>query len=126
MTNTFHRNDATFSQVAYADLATAPSTSTMIYTGSKGVTLVSQDFEIDTNNSGGIGAYALCFVSVAGTTVANGATTAGSNLTFAGFGAAGTAVTLGTTPAGTWRNVSGGKLNDTSSPAATGLWIRTA
>jgi hypothetical protein len=28
MTNTFHRNDATFSQIAYADISGAPSTST--------------------------------------------------------------------------------------------------
>lgn len=77
---------------------------------------------IDTNNSGGIGAYAILRYNVT-STLANGATASGSNLRFMYWNNAGTLTDSGLSPSGTWRNVSG---TDLGSLAGTGLFIRTA
>ena len=76
---------------------------------------------INTNNAGGVGAYAL-LKNNSGSSVNSGATTAGSGLQFAYFNTTSTLSTGAGTPAGTWRNVSGVNLANQE----WGLFIRTA
>lgn len=92
-------------------------------TGSGGLTgsvTTSGNITIDTNNSLGVGSYAI--LQSFNATVANGSTTAGSNLKIVKWTSTGT-LTAGSSPSGTWRNVSGGSL---STGGDTGLFIRTA
>lgn len=54
-----------------------------------------------------IGVFALCRNNTASTTVASNGTTAGTNLDYMYFDVSGTLADTGTTPSGTWRNISG-------------------
>jgi len=83
--------------------------------------------KINTNNSLGVGAYAvLCYVGSGN--LANGATTSGSNLEIPIMTwGTGSSVTRGlSSPSGTWRNVSGRTMPTAGSTGELGLFIRTA
>lgn len=90
-------------------------------TGSEGITVVGSDVRMNTNNSGGVGAYALMMLD--GSSPADGATVAGTALNFA-KGLVSSNLWNGplSSPSGTWRNVSGLTLGD----GDYGLFIRTA
>lgn len=91
-------------------------------TGSEGITVVGSDVRMNTNNSGGVGAYAL-LMNNSGGGITNGSTIAGSSLRFAkGAVTSNLWASTGDVPAGTWRNVSGTTLSDQEF----GIFIRTA
>jgi hypothetical protein len=75
---------------------------------------------IDTNNGGGVGAYALLRSNTGD--LANNATVAGSNMTWAG-GYSSSWTNPGGSPTGTWRNISGATI---PSGVGSGIFIRTA
>lgn len=79
---------------------------------------------INTNNSLGVGAYALCKCNTS--SLANGATTAGSNIQVVSINYSSvwgnSSWSIGSSPSGTWRNVSGSSLNS----GQIGMFIRTA
>jgi hypothetical protein len=81
---------------------------------------------IDTNNNGGIGSYRLFYCNSA--SVADNATTAGSNLSnaYGGNGAQGSTWVRSGTGSGTWRNVSGVSLVKNGDGEQAGIFIRTA
>lgn len=70
----------------------------------------------------GIGTFAICLFTLAGSSIASAGTTSGANLSIMYF--AGTALTSGYVPAGTWRNVSGRTLQQSN--ADSGLFQRIA
>jgi len=81
---------------------------------------------IDTNNSIGIGAYALLRFQVSGGSVVNSSTVSGANLEIVKFSTTG-AITASGNPSGTWRNVSGTTLtNGGGTNGEYGMFIRTA
>lgn len=79
---------------------------------------------INTNNSVGVGAYALISTAAGSSSVSNGATTAGSNLVLAFGNGSGTWAASVTSPSGTWRNVTGFSISGNG--GGFGLFIRTA
>lgn len=90
-----------------------------LQTASQGLTTSGSDVRMNTNNTLGVGSYALMQKSSAGT-VASGATVSGSVLLTTHFGTDG--IIVGdSTPSGTWRNMGGDVGQDQS-----GLFMRTA
>jgi trimeric autotransporter adhesin len=75
---------------------------------------------INTNNSVGVGSYALFWNAT--TAVANGATFSGANYYYAGGSTTDVWTNFSTTVSGTWRNVSGVTISSTQY----GIAIRTA
>lgn len=124
---TFLRGDATWAAPA------AGVTSVATNGGITGGTITGTGtVSIDTNNSMGIGAYAICS-NLSGGTISDGATVAGSNLYAASIviGIGGGFVNQAfidesSALSGTWRNVSGVTLQNTANKRSTGLFIRTA
>lgn len=78
------------------------------------------NISLDTNNSVGVGCYAL-LKNVSGGTISDGATNAGSGLSLVQFNAAGSISTVATPP-GTWRAIGGNFVANNF----TSLFIRTA
>jgi hypothetical protein len=123
---TFLRGDGTWSAVTAAAGGTV--TSVAGGDGLSGTVTTSGTISLNTNNSVGVGAYALLALYQLAN-LANGATVAGSNLRAIYVDAAGaTLISTVSIPSGTWRNVSGWDLsgNFGLSGAAIGLFIRTA
>lgn len=79
---------------------------------------------INTNNSVGVGAYAFITTAPGSSSVADGATTSGSNLLLAFGNGSGAWQASVLNPSGTWRNVTGFTISGNG--GGYGLFIRTA
>ena len=117
-TTTFLRGDGTF---AVPPLGTGTVTSVATSGGLTGGTITgSGTLSINTNNSMGVGAYAI-LKNTSGT-VTDGSTSSGAFLLMTKADSTGAWQTTGVNPSGTWRNVSGTSMGS----GDYGMWIRTA